>query len=144
MSIDWNAFTPWAALAGGLLIGLAAALFILLNGRIAGISGIVGGLIAPVRGDIGWRLAFVAGILLAPTAWMMFTALPDIQVDAGYPLVVIGGLIVGLSTRYGSGCTSGHGVCGLARLSPRSIVATLAFTGTAFLTVFVIRHLIGG
>jgi uncharacterized protein len=144
MSIDWAAFTPWSALAGGVLIGLATTLFLVMNGRIAGISGIVGGLLAPTRGDVGWRLAFVAGMLLAPATWMLFAALPTIRIEAGYPLIIIAGLLVGLSTRYGSGCTSGHGVCGISRLSPRSLVATAAFMGTGFITVFVVRHLIGG
>ncbi|MCC5857901.1 MAG: YeeE/YedE family protein [Ectothiorhodospiraceae bacterium] len=143
MTIDWAAFTPWSALAGGVLIGLAATLFILLNGRIAGISGIVGGLLNPTKGDIAWRLAFVLGMLLAPAAWVLFTQLPEIRIEAGYPLIVVAGLIVGISTRYGAGCTSGHGVCGISRLSPRSLVATLAFMATGFMTVFVARHLIG-
>lgn len=144
MTIDWTAFTPWSALAGGVLIGLAAALFVLLNGRIAGISGIVGGLLMARRGDIGWRLAFVAGMLLVPTLWLVVGALPTINIEAGYPLLAIAGLVVGISTRYGAGCTSGHGVCGISRLSPRSIVATLAFMATGFATVFIVRHLIGG
>ncbi len=143
MTIDWAAFTPWSALAGGVLIGLAATLFVLLNGRIAGISGIVGGLLTPNRGDIAWRVAFVVGMLLAPTVWLAFTQLPEIRIEAGYPLIVLAGLIVGISTRYGAGCTSGHGVCGLSRFSPRSLIATLAFMGTGFATVFVVRHLIG-
>ena len=144
MTIDWNAFTPWASLAGGALIGLAAALFMLLNGRIAGISGIVGGLLAPSRGDIAWRAAFVIGMVAAPTLWLLFGALPAAQIDAGYPLLVSAGLLVGIGTRYGSGCTSGHGVCGLSRLSVRSLAATLAFMFAGFATVFVMRHLIGG
>lgn len=144
MSIDWNAFTPWSSLAGGALIGLAAALFLLLNGRIAGISGIVGGLLAPSRGDIAWRAAFVIGMVAAPAAWLLFTALPAARIDAGFPLLVIAGLLVGVGTRYGSGCTSGHGVCGLSRLSLRSLGATLAFMFAGFVTVFVMRHLIGG
>ncbi|HDZ07657.1 YeeE/YedE family protein [Pseudohongiella sp.] len=142
MTIDWVAFSPWAALSGGLLIGVAAAMFILFNGRIAGISGIVGGLLQPRRGDTLWRVLFVAGMLLAPLAWLAFTQLPTIQIDAGYPMLIVAGLIVGISTRYGAGCTSGHGVCGISRLSPRSIVATLAFMGTGFLTVYVVRHLL--
>lgn len=144
MTIDWNAFTPWASLAGGALIGLAAAMFLLLNGRIAGISGIVGGLLAPSRGDIAWRAAFVIGMIAAPTIWLLFTALPAAQIDADYPLLIIAGLLVGVGTRYGSGCTSGHGVCGLSRLSLRSLVATLAFMAAGFVTVFIARHLIGG
>jgi uncharacterized protein len=144
MMIDWTAFTPWSALAGGVLIGLAAALLVLLNGRIAGISGIVGGLLAPKRGDIGWRLAFVAGLVLAPVLWLAVAALPPIRIEASYPLLIVAGLVVGFSTRYGTGCTSGHGVCGISRLSPRSIVATLVFMTAGFVTVFIVRHLIGG
>ncbi len=144
MTIDWNAFTPWASLAGGALIGLAAAMFLLLNGRIAGISGIVGGLLAPVRDDIAWRVAFIAGMVAAPAAWLLFTALPAAQIDADYPALIIAGLLVGVGTRYGSGCTSGHGVCGLSRLSLRSLGATLAFMAAGFVTVFIVRHLIGG
>lgn len=142
MTIDWTAFTPWTALAGGALIGVAAAMFISLNGRIAGISGIVGGLLKPQQGDILWRILFVAGIVMAPAIWITAGSLPEIQIDAGYPLLIIAGLIVGISTRYGSGCTSGHGVCGISRLSPRSIVATLAFMSTGFFTVYVMRHLV--
>lgn len=141
--IDWEAFTPGSALIGGVMIGLAAAAFVLLNGRIAGISGIVGGLLRPARGDISWRAAFVLGLLVAPLAWPAIAALPEIRIDAGYPLVIAAGFIVGISTRYGAGCTSGHGVCGVSRLSPRSIVATLAFMGAGFATVFVVRHVIG-
>jgi uncharacterized protein len=144
MTIDWAAFTPFSALAGGVLIGIAAAMFILLNGRIAGISGIVGGLLRPSAGDTAWRIAFVLGMILAPVAWLTVAALPPIQIDAGYPLLIAAGLIVGLSTRYGAGCTSGHGVCGISRLSPRSIVATLAFMTTGFITVYAVRHVLGG
>lgn len=143
MTIDWVAFSPWTALTGGLLIGLAAAIFILFNGRIAGISGIIGGLLKPQRGDSLWRVLFVVGMLLAPMIWLALAQLPTIQIDAGYPMLIVAGLIVGISTRYGAGCTSGHGVCGISRLSPRSMVATLAFMGTGFLTVFVVRHLLG-
>jgi uncharacterized membrane protein YedE/YeeE len=143
MLIDWNNFTPWAALAGGALIGIASALFILFNGRIAGITGIMGGLLKPRSGDIGWRLAFIIGLIGAPVIWQLFTTLPTMQIDASNTLLVIAGLIVGISTRYGSGCTSGHGVCGISRLSPRSIIATLAFMGTGFLTVYIARHILG-
>lgn len=143
MIIDWNNFTPWTALAGGALIGISASLFILLNGRIAGITGIIGGLFRPVAHDAGWRIAFTVGLIAAPMAWLLFDPLPEITIDAGYGLLVIAGLIVGFSTRYGSGCTSGHGVCGISRLSPRSIIATLAFMGTGFLTVYIMRHLLG-
>jgi uncharacterized protein len=142
MTIDWNAFTPWPALIGGLLIGLAAAMFALLNGRIAGISGILGGLLKPTRGDIKWRVAFIGGLIAAPWAYNLFSALPTVQIDAGYGALVAAGLLVGVGTRYGSGCTSGHGVCGLSRLSPRSLVATLTFMGAGFVMVFVLRHLL--
>jgi uncharacterized protein len=144
MNIDWVAFTPGSALAGGALIGLAAGLFVLANGRIAGISGIVGGLLQWQPGDRGWRVAFLAGMLLAPLAYLAVTGLPEIRIEAGLPLLVLAGLIVGFGTRLGAGCTSGHGVCGLSRLSPRSLVATLAFMGTGFATVFVVRHLLAG
>lgn len=143
MTIDWNHFTPLASLFGGLLIGLAAAVFALFNGRIAGISGILGGLLRPARGDIGWRLAFVAGLVGAPALYGAFTALPEIQIDAGWLTLVAAGLLVGIGTRYGAGCTSGHGICGLSRLSPRSLVATGVFMAAGFLTVFVVRHLLG-
>jgi uncharacterized protein len=143
MHIDWNAFTPLASLAGGALIGIAAALFVLFNGRIAGISGVLGGLLRPVRGDLGWRVAFVLGLVVAPVVYALFTTLPVPRIDAGWALLVIAGLLVGVGTRYGSGCTSGHGVCGLSRLSPRSLVATLTFMGAGFVTVFVLRHLLG-
>ena len=143
MTIDWPAFTPWAALAGGVLVGAAAAMFVLLNGRIAGISGIVGGLLRPVRGDVAWRLAFVAGLVAAPMAYAVVAQWPRPQIDAGYVALVAAGLLVGVGTRYASGCTSGHGVCGLSRLSPRSLAATAAFMGAGFLTVFLMRHLLG-
>jgi len=143
MTLAWNAFSPWSALAGGVLIGLAAAMFVLLNGRIAGISGIVGGLLKPVEGDIAWRAAFVLGLLAAPLVYLAFAAWPRPQIDAPFGALIAAGLLVGIGTRYGAGCTSGHGVCGLSRLSPRSLVATLAFMGAGFSTVFVARHLFG-
>ena len=142
MSIDWQAFTPWTAMAGGLLIGLAAILFALLNGGIAGISGIVGGLLRPQRSDVAWRLAFVAGLIGAPLAYSLVAVLPTPRIDAGTGILVLAGLLVGLGTRYGAGCTSGHGVCGLSRLSLRSLVATLGFMGAGFVTVFVLRHVL--
>ena len=143
MTVDWNAFTPWSSLAGGALIGLAAAMLALLNGRIAGISGVLGGLFKPVRGDIGWRMAFVAGLLSAPLLYLLGGMELRPQIDAGYAALVLAGLLVGVGTRYGSGCTSGHGVCGLSRLSGRSLAATAAFMGAGFITVFVTRHLFG-
>ncbi|MEP6505453.1 MAG: YeeE/YedE family protein [Betaproteobacteria bacterium] len=142
MGIDWNAFTPWSSLAGGMLIGLAAAMLILLNGRIAGISGVLGGLLRPARGDVAWRAAFLVGLVGAPIAWRLFAALPELRIDVGTTGVVAAGLLVGLGTRYGSGCTSGHGVCGLSRLSLRSLVATLVFMAAGFAAVFVLRHLL--
>lgn len=142
MTIDWANFTPWASLAGGILIGLATAMLLLFNGRVAGISGIVGGLLRPLKGDIGWRIAFVLGLMLAPAAFGWFAPLPAVRIDASGMLLVVAGLLVGMGTRYGSGCTSGHGVCGLSRLSPRSLVATIAFMLAGFATVFVVRHLI--
>lgn len=142
MNIAWQSFTPWSALAGGLLIGLAAALFVVLNGRVAGISGILGGVLRPKRGDIGWRLAFVGGLVLAPVCWLLFQPLVAPQIDADMSTLVVAGLLVGIGTRYGAGCTSGHGVCGLSRLSPRSVVATLLFMGAGFATVWCLRHVV--
>ena len=142
MTVDWNHFTPWASLAGGMLIGLAAAMLVLLNGRVAGISGIVGGLLAPRRGEIAWRLAFVGGLLLAPVAFLVFGESPSPRIEAGFGTLVAAGLLVGVGTSYGSGCTSGHGVCGLSRLSPRSLVATAAFMAAGVATVFISSHLV--
>lgn len=115
----------------------------MFNGRIAGISGIVGGLLNFKKGDISWRIAFVAGLVLSPLAFVLVSPMPKVQIDASYPLLVLAGLLVGIGTRYGSGCTSGHGVCGLSRRSTRSMVATLAFMLAGFVTVYIIRHLIG-
>lgn len=140
--IDWAHFTPWTSLAGGVLIGAAAAMLWLLNGKIAGISGVLGGLLRPSTGDIGWRVAFIAGLVAAPLLYQLAAPLPPVQIDADTGLLVVAGLLVGLGTRYGSGCTSGHGVCGLSRLSPRSMVATAAFMAAGFAVVFVVRHLI--
>lgn len=142
MQVDWNNFTPWSALAGGMLIGAAASLLLLLNGRIAGISGILGGLLKPRAGDVAWRAAFVIGLLASPLLVALFAAWPQPQVDAGYGALVVAGLLVGVGTRYGSGCTSGHGVCGLSRGSPRSLAATLVFMAGGFATVYVLRHLL--
>jgi len=142
MHIDWIAFTPWAALAGGALLGLAAVMFALLAGRIAGISGIAGGLLSPARGDIGWRVAFISGLVLAPILYALVMAPVTVRIETPMPLLVAGGLLVGWGSRYGSGCTSGHGVCGLARLSPRSLAATLTFMAAGFATVFLTRHVL--
>ena len=140
MHIDWIAFDPWRALGGGVLIGVAAVVFARLAGRIAGISGIVGGLLRPHRGDVGWRLAFVAGLLGVPLAYVLAGRGIDVRIDAPIALLLVAGVLVGFGSRLGSGCTSGHGVCGLARRSPRSIVATITFMSAGFLTVFFARH----
>jgi uncharacterized protein len=141
MTIDWSHFTPWASAAGGALIGVAAAILVLMNGRIAGISGIVGGLLAPRGGETGWRIAFIAGLLAAPLLAGALQLLPAARIDASLGALVIAGLLVGAGTSYGSGCTSGHGVCGLSRLSPRALVATAAFMAAGMATVFVMRQL---
>jgi uncharacterized membrane protein YedE/YeeE len=140
LAIDWQHFTPGSALAGGFVLGAAAAAFILLNGRILGISGILGGLLRPRAGDVGWRFAFLLGMIAAPALYRALSAPMTMRIDASWSMVVLAGLLVGIGTRYGAGCTSGHGVCGLARLSPRSLVATLTFMATGFATVFVLRH----
>jgi uncharacterized membrane protein YedE/YeeE len=145
MNIDWNHFTPWASLIGGLMLGVASAAFILINGRILGISGILGGLLPPKVGDIGWRVAFLLGMLAAPTVFMALAPAglaSEPRIDAGFWTVIAAGLLVGIGTRYASGCTSGHGVCGLSRLSPRSLVATLSFMGAGFFIVYIVRHVV--
>ena len=139
--IAWAHFTPWSSFAGGLLIGCAAAILVLFNGRIAGVSGIAGRLLTPQRGDIAWRVAFLLGLLLAPVAFRLFGRMPFPRIEAGFGALVVAGLLVGLGTSIGSGCTSGHGVCGLSRLSPRSLVATVAFMVAGMATVFIVRHL---
>ena len=142
MTIDWYHFTPWSALAGGALIGLAASLFALMNGRIAGISGLLGSLLSGGDGR-GEKALFIVGLLLAPLLWQLFSVLPAIEINSGWLALTVAGLLVGIGTRYGSGCTSGHGVCGFSRLSPRSLAATLSFMVAGFATVFVLRHLLG-
>ncbi len=147
MTIAWDSFTPWASLIGGLLIGLATALFLIGNGRIAGIAGIVA---SPLRAITsgrslrpeGTRLLFILGLLLAPWLWQLAAPLPTVSVDVGTAGLVVAGLLVGVGVRMGNGCTSGHGVCGLSRLSLRSLANVLAFMGAGFATVFVLRHLI--
>jgi uncharacterized membrane protein YedE/YeeE len=134
-------FTPVSGLFGGLLIGLAAALLLLLNGRISGISGIVGGMLATRSSDTGWRVVFVVGLLLGAFIYMLATGgAITMRMQASVPVLVVAGLLVGFGTRLGSGCTSGHGLCGMARLSKRSIVATAVFFGVAMLTVFLTHH----
>jgi len=144
MNIDWAHFTPFASLTGGIILGVASAIFILVNGRILGISGILGGLLPPKVSDTFWRVAFLLGMFAAPTVFHAVVPADYItapRIDATDMMVVIAGLLVGIGTRYASGCTSGHGVCGLSRLSPRSLVATLSFMGTGFAMVYVMRHL---
>lgn len=136
MSTDITTFTHISSLGGGMLIGLAAAILMIFGGRIAGISGILGGLLKPRRKDIGWRAAFIAGLITAPVIYSLFSDLPSIEIAAHPAVIIIAGLLVGFGTRYGSGCTSGHGVCGISRLSPRSIIATLIFITTAMITAF--------
>ena len=146
MSILWTEFTPWASLAGGALIGLSAALLIVLLGRVAGISGMAGALLQlPTWSSLqqwGWRLAFMLGLVAAPLVWQIFAPLPAMQMPSNPLVIIAAGLLVGFGTRMGSGCTSGHGVCGLSRLSMRSLAATLAFMASGAATVFVVRHVI--
>ena len=138
--IAWSNFTPWTAAGGGLLIGLAAAVLVLFNGRIAGISGIVGGLFRAQPGDSTWRVAFLAGLVAAPVLYGLFAALPTATIDASEATLVVAGLLVGIGSRYGGGCTSGHGVCGISRLSPRSLIATATFMAAGFVIVYLVRH----
>jgi uncharacterized membrane protein YedE/YeeE len=145
MNIDWTHFTPWASLTGGVILGLASAIFILINGRVLGISGILGGLMPPKVGDTSWRIAFMLGLFAAPTVFhavvpTQFITAP--RIDATDMMVVMAGLLVGIGTRYASGCTSGHGVCGLSRLSPRSLLATASFMSAGFVMVYVLRHVL--
>jgi uncharacterized membrane protein YedE/YeeE len=145
MNLDWANFTPWSSLTGGIILGIASALFILINGRILGISGILGGLLPPKVGDTTWRIAFLLGMFAAPTVFHAVVPAEYItapRIEATEWMIVVAGLLVGIGTRYASGCTSGHGVCGLSRLSPRSLVATGSFMSAGFVTVYVVRHLI--
>jgi uncharacterized membrane protein YedE/YeeE len=144
MQIDWLAFSPGPAFFGGILLGVAAALYVILHGRILGISGIVSGLLSPKEGDIAWRLSLVLGLLSAPfVGSLLFGLQTTTVIDADWIAIVAAGVLVGFGANYGSGCTSGHGVCGLSRLSPRSLVATISFMSAGFLVVFVIRHVLG-
>ncbi|WP_175958908.1 YeeE/YedE family protein [Burkholderia pyrrocinia] len=144
MQLDAIHFTPWLSLAGGVLIGLAAAWLVAFNGRIAGISGIVGGLFTMGSGERDWRVAFVAGLIAAPLAMRVAGAGLTPQIDARWPELMAAGLLVGIGTRYAGGCTSGHGVCGMSRGALRSVVATATFMIAGFVTVFVRRHVLGG
>jgi uncharacterized membrane protein YedE/YeeE len=143
MSIDWQHFTPWTSLGGGILIGIAAGLLILTSDKILGVSGILGGLFKPRPRDAGWRVLFVLGLFLAALAWRSLAAPQAPPIGTNSAVLAVAGVLVGFGTRLGSGCTSGHGVCGLSRLSPRSLVATALFMLAGFITVFVTRHVIG-
>ena len=144
MQIDWISFTPVPSLLGGMILGVAAALYVLLHGRILGISGIVSGLLHLKLTDTAWRLSLVLGLITAPFLGALFFGIfPIVEIDSSWLAIGIAGLLVGFGAQYGSGCTSGHGICGLSRLSPRSLVATLAFMSAGFIMVFVLRHLIG-
>lgn len=137
-------FTPYSAAIGGFLIGLAAVLFMAMNGRVAGVSGIVAGALLPVRGDVIWRLAFIAGLFIAPIiVWLTTAAKPALDIMHPLWMIAVGGLLVGFGARMGGGCTSGHGICGMARLSKRSIAATATFMTSAIIVVFVLHHLLG-
>jgi uncharacterized membrane protein YedE/YeeE len=141
-----TSFTPLASLGGGVMIGLAATLLMLVHGRVLGATGILGGLIMPAsRADFAWRAALVAGMVCGPVAlWLLSGVWPEVQVTVPLPLLLLSGVIVGVGASFGGGCPSGHGVCGIARLSPRSIVATVTFMASAFATVYITRHVIGG
>lgn len=141
MHLDWTFSTAWPALAGGLLIGLAASMLLLFNGRIAGVSGVVGGLLNATRGDVAWRVAFLGGLMAAPLAGARVVSWPPVHTEAGAGVLLAAGLLSGIGARCSGGCTSGHGVCGLARRSPRSLVATMAFVASGIATVHVLRHL---
>ena len=145
MNLDWTHFTPWASLTGGIILGVASAIFILINGRVLGISGILGGLMPPKVGDTAWRIAFMLGLFAAPTVFHAVVPAQYItapRIDATDMMVIAAGLLVGIGTRYASGCTSGHGVCGLSRLSPRSLLATASFMSAGFVMVYVLRHVL--
>lgn len=142
ITVDWVHFTPFSAVAGGVLIGLAAGWLLFSDGRVLGASGLLGGLIPPRRGDWEWRAAVLLGMVLAPAlARVLYCAAPP-TIPAGGAALILGGLLVGFGTRLANGCTSGHGVCGLARLSPRSLVAVMSFMAAGFATVFTVRHLL--
>ncbi len=143
MNVDWLNFTPWSSLAGGVLIGLAASLFVVANGRIAGISGLIGSLLQRGSEGVSEKALFLVGLLISPLVWGLFATLPQIEFQSGWFGLIVAGVLVGIGTRYGSGCTSGHGVCGISRLSPRSMVATICFMFSGFATVFILRHLLG-
>jgi len=139
--INWSEFTPWSSLLGGILIGVATSILLLINGKIAGISGILGEALSAKKQELGWRLAFIIGLILAPLIYALFHPLPIAATQGGWSTIIIAGLLVGFGTRYGSGCTSGHGICGISRLSLRSITATIIFMLSAALVVYLTHHL---
>jgi len=143
MTIDWTHFTPWTALMGGVLIGVAVSLFALVNGRVAGISGLLGSVLQPRSEGRGEKALFLAGVLLSPLLWWLWAGPVQVVFETSVWGLIVAGLLVGLGTRYAAGCTSGHGVCGLARLSPRSLLATLCFMASGFAVVFIVRHVLG-
>jgi len=140
MQIAWENFTPYSALLGGVLIGAAASLLMMLNGKIAGVSGIASGIMTNIFGERLWRLCFVGGLIVSPMVYQCFAPIPEIKITGGWTSTILAGLIVGIGTRFASGCTSGHGVCGLARCSFRSLIATMCFMFTGFLTVYLMRR----
>ena len=142
MTLDWAHFTLFQSLAGGLLIGLAAGALVLGMGRILGAAGIVGGIVDPHPSDVDWRASLILGLLLAPTILSLFMTVKAPAIESSWPVLIVAGLLVGFGTRLGSGCTSGHGICGVSRLSPRSIAATALFMASGFATVFIIRHVL--
>lgn len=145
MVIDWVHFTPWSAALGGVLIGLAVTLLRVFNGRIAGISGILSGVLKPIKGDTAWKVAFILGLLISPSLFIYFAYIPEVDIAASMSTLIIAGLLVGFGTRLGGGCTSGHGICGMARFSQRSVVAVIVFMVTAFITVAISNELgLGG
>ncbi|QHS11229.1 YeeE/YedE family protein [Sinimarinibacterium sp. NLF-5-8] len=144
MTLDWQAFTPWASLIGGLMIGAASALFLLANGRIAGISGLLGAALQRGAEGRAEKFIFLLGLVAAPVLWMLFKGEPEIRFQSNALGLIVAGLLVGVGTRYGSGCTSGHGVCGISRFSPRSMIAVATFMTAGFVTVFVLRHWLEG
>ena len=142
--INWSEATPIYSLFGGVIIGVAVSILILFNGKIAGISGILGGVLTPKKGDVGWRVLFIFGLIISPSTYALFHTLPKVNITASYLEILIAGLLVGIGTRFGSGCTSGHGICGISRLSIRSVVATICFILAGIVTVFITQHLIKG
>lgn len=143
MTIDWTHFTPWLSLLGGVLIGIATATLLLVNAKIAGISGILGGLLRLPKGETLWRVLFLLGMIITPVIYSLIAPIPSIEIEADWLTIIIAGALVGIGTRMSGGCTSGHGVCGISRLSIRSIIATLLFMGAGFITVYVARHIVG-